>query len=118
MSERDSPWRRISNRQIEEWLESPVTAALYERMEAFLEAAQSVSINSLIHFGEPQLTQEALIGDLAERNQIENFMAVLKGDFTIYETDEIAETADGKSLWDYTEGEDPVGEATPDRGDD
>ena len=79
------PANRVSQKQIEEWTENPVTlAALKESKAALIEILETPSVDCLCH-GDPQQTQENLVGLDARGHSWLTFTDVLSGDWSIFE---------------------------------
>ena len=73
----------INSEQIKEWVDSPVTEALYWLYSRDLANEQEIRpINCLIG-GQPQLTQENLIEHITKEFELEGFLGVLKGKWKV-----------------------------------
>ena len=77
--------KQISKEQIQDWSENPVTEYLAELVQSDLEEIQDTPVSSALFHGEPQKTQENLIG-LEEREMAWAIMGeILKGDWSYFE---------------------------------
>ena len=76
---------RISQKQLLEWSENPVTIRLKEEAEKELKEIQDTSLTDCLVSSEPQKTQENLI-ELEARERVWGYLStLLEGDWTYFE---------------------------------
>ena len=85
------PRKPPSRQQIEDWKESPVTEALLAEFEDELVDIRDRSATDCLVYGEPQKTQENIVGLEAREHVFANLVAILSGDWSYFEEGEIDE---------------------------
>ena len=76
---------RISQKQILEWSENPVTIRLKEEAEKEITEIQQMPTTDCLYLGEPQKTQENLIELEARMTAWMRWVEFLDGDWTYFE---------------------------------
>ena len=76
---------RISQKQILEWSENPVTIRLKEEAEKEITEIQQMPITDCLYLSEPQKTQENLIELEARMTAWMRWVEFLDGDWTYFE---------------------------------
>ena len=79
---------KVSDKQIAEWQENPVTLALKEQCREKLKEIDSEPISDALVFGSPQTTQERLIKNLWRALGCTNTISLLEGDWSEMELDD------------------------------
>ncbi|KKM79282.1 hypothetical protein LCGC14_1351430 [marine sediment metagenome] len=77
---------KVSEKQRQEWTENPVTLALKELCEK--ERDDRPSLNDLLVFGNPQLTQENLLKNTWRELMWNTLIELLEGDWAEMELDD------------------------------
>lgn len=83
-----SKLKQPSLQQVEDWVESPVTEAILELCKKEVEEIRGRSATDCLFYGEPQKTQENLIGLEAREAVFANWVAILSGDLSYFEEDD------------------------------
>lgn len=82
---------KISEEQIQEWTENPITEALIAAVQEEINEIQDTPITNCLFFGEPNKTHENLV-NLESRGAVwREVLDVLKGDWSYFleEEDEV-----------------------------
>ncbi len=79
---------KITEQQLREWLESPVTLALQKRCKTVLEMIVGIPGEDFLNRGNPQLTQENIIENVAKGAEWRTFIEILRGDWTEIDDEE------------------------------
>lgn len=83
---------QISNQQIQEWAESPVTEALLKHCHEELKAIESTPVADCLISGDPQRTQDNVV-DLDTRRYVwDTFRELLEGDWSYFMEEEGADS--------------------------
>ena len=75
---------RVSSEQLQEWVDHPVTAALYWLCEQELHNVRDITDIDCLFRGEPQKTQERLIERATKEDEWIVFQYLLKGEWKEY----------------------------------
>ena len=75
---------RISQDQLTEWVDNPVTVALWWLYERELNDTRSITEIDCLFRGNPQKTQERLIERAAKEDELIVIQSVLKGEWKKY----------------------------------
>jgi hypothetical protein len=81
---------RVSNKQIQEWTENPVTLALKDALQLGLDDIAGSSPTNCLVRGEPELTQENLIESATQELEWTLFIDLLSGDWSELEIDNVS----------------------------
>lgn len=73
---------KVSDKQILEWTENPVTLALKKEAELELENIRTAPLSDNLCRGDAQRTQENLIENVTKELEFEAFIAFLDGDWS------------------------------------
>ena len=79
---------KVSDKQIVEWRENPVTLALKELCESKQKEIENEPISDVLVFGNPQLTQENLIKIAWRALRCATTIELLDGEWSEMELDE------------------------------
>jgi len=80
--------RQISNQQIRDWTENPVTEELLKLVEGEFESINDTNETECLVRGDPQKTQENLVELAARELEFEFFIELLKGQWEYFEEEE------------------------------
>ena len=75
---------RVSSEQLQEWVDNPVTVALYWLCERELNNVRDITDIDCLFRGEPQKTQERLIERATKEDEWIVFQYLLKGEWKEY----------------------------------
>jgi len=79
---------RVSQEQIQDWTENPVTEALAALLVEELESIQNTPIVDTLFYGEPIKTHENLVNLQARAVAWSDLVDLLGGDWSYFEEDE------------------------------
>ena len=80
-----SKLQRVSNEQITEWVENPVTIKAKEEVEAEIARILDTPAVECLYHGEPQRTQENLVELETKAWAWKTLLDVLEGDWSYFE---------------------------------